>query len=178
MKKLLIAAAFLALVGFGCAKSPASTATVVPADFVNSYENSQFGISFAFPAGVEMRQREEENRPQKYLGIDVDFFASLRNVVRDEKATNLAFFYAAPKLSTDAFVTALEATNADGAVKVTSTEDVTINGIPMKKITSTTEMGTDKVHYLFDAKDSTIIVSRFIYEEGEFEPIFATITVK
>lgn len=178
MKKLLIAAALLALVGFGCAKGSAPAATVVPADFVNSYENSQFGISFAFPAGVEMRQREEENRAQKYVGIDVDFFASLRNVVRDEEATNLAFFYAAPKLSVDDFEKALVASNADGAIAVKSTEDVAVNGIAMKKITSTTEMGVDKVHYLFDAKDSTIIVSRFLYEEGEFEPIFATIEVK
>ncbi len=177
MKKLLIAAALLALAGFGCAKAPAATSGTVP-EGGRAYENAQYGIALTLPKGVEMRQREDAVRQTKYLGLNVDFFASLRDLVHDAKPTNLAFFYAVPKLSTDDFAKALEASGANGAVKVKSTEDVTIGGIAMKKITSTTEMGEDKVHYLFDAKDSTVIVSEFIGQEKEFDPIFATIAVK
>ncbi len=177
MKKLLIAAALLALVGFGCAKAPVAT-NVAVSEGGKSYDNAQYGISLTLPRDVEMRQREDAVRKTKYLGLDVDFFASLRDLVRDAKPTNLAFLYAAPKLSVDDFEKALVASSENGAVKVKSTEDVTIGGIAMKKITSTTEMGEDKVHYLFDAKGSTIIVSEFIGENEEFEPILGTISVK
>ncbi len=177
MKKLLIAAALLALVGFGCAKVPTAMSDAIP-EGGKAYENAQYGISLALPKDVEMRQREDAVRTAKYLGLDVDFFASLRDTVREEKAVNLAFFYAVSKMSTDEFAKALEASGTNGAVKVKSTEDLTINGVAMKRITSTTEMGEDKVHYLFDAKDSTIIVSEFIGENEEFEPILGTISVK
>lgn len=172
MKKLLIALSLVALAGFGCAKGPVAT-NESPSAVANDY-----GIEMTLPDGVEMRAREDKNRATEYLGLEADFFASLRDTVRDEKATNLAYFYAVSKISADDFKAALEASNATGAVKAKSIEDVTVNGIAMKKVTSTTEMGEDKVHYLFDAKDKTIIVSRFIGEETEFEPVFATLTLR
>ncbi len=177
MKKLLIALSIVVLAGFGCAKAPAET-DGPSADGSWPYINNDYGLQMTLPTGVEVRTREDENRKTEYLGLDADFFASLRNTVRESKATNLAYFYAVPKFSADNFAKALEASNATGAVKAKSIEDVTINGIAMKKITSTTEMGEDKIHYLFDAKDSTIIVSQFIGEEAEFDRIFATITLR
>jgi hypothetical protein len=178
MKKLLIALTIVVLAGFGCTKAPAAETGGPSADGSWPYMNADYGFQMTLPPGVEMRQREEENRPMKYLGLDADFFASLRDVERESKATNLAFFYAMPTMSTEDFAKALEASDATGDVKVTSTEDVTINGIAMKKVTSTTEMGEDKVHYLFEAKDKTIVVSRFLNEEVAFEPIFATIAMR
>lgn len=172
MKKFLLVLSIFAVAGFGCANGPGGT------DGIGPYVNSDYGISMTLPTDVEVRTREDENRPTKYLGLDADFFASMRDTVRDEKATNLAYFYAVSKLSADDFAKALEASNAAGAVKAKSIEDVTINGILMRKVTSTTEMGEDKIHYLFDAKDKTIIVSQFIGEEKEFDPIFATIAVR
>ena len=82
MKKLLIAAALLALVGFGCAKAPVAT-NVAVSEGGKSYDNAQYGISLTLPRDVEMRQREDAVRKTKYLGLDVDFFASLRDLVRD-----------------------------------------------------------------------------------------------
>ena len=178
MKKLLIAAALVALVGFGCAKAPGATNSSETSDGPTSYENAQYGFSLTIPKGVEMRDRLESTRKGTYLGMDVDYFASLRDLVRDAKPTGLASFYAVPPMTPEAFATVLEASNANGAVKVTSSEDVTVNGVSMRKVVSTTEMGTDKVHYLFDAKGATIIVSQILSEETEFDPIFATIAVK
>lgn len=176
MKRLLIALSIVVLAGFGCAKAPVTNGP--SADGSWPYVNNDYGLQMTLPTGVEVRTREAENRKSDYLGFDADHFASLRDTVRDEKATNLAYFYAVPKLSADDFAKALEASNATGAVKAKSIENVTINGIAMKKITSTTEMGEDKIHYLFEVKDSTIIVSQFIGEEAKFDPIFATIAVR
>jgi len=177
MKKLLIALSILAIAGFGCAKGPGAT-DGPSADGSWPYINKDYGLSMTLPTGVEVRSRQDGSPLTKYLGFDADHFASLRDTVRESKATNLAYFYAVSKMSADDFAKALEASNAAGAVKAKSIEDVTINGVAMKKITSTTEMGEDKIHYLFDAKESTIIVSQFIGEEAEFDRIFATITLR
>lgn len=176
MKKLLTILSILAVAGFGCAKGPVADGS--SADGSWPYINNDYGLQMNLPTGVEVRSRQDGSPLTKYLGFDADHFASLRDTVRDAKATNLAYFYAVPKLSPDDFAKALEASNAAGAVKAKSIEDVTTNGIAMKKITSTTEMGEDKIHYLFDLKDKTIIVSQFIGEEKEFDPIFATITIR
>lgn len=171
MKKILPTLALLALVGFGCA--PAAPSPAASTD--THYANVEFGFAFDHSADVEVRDREEKNRPDDYLGLNVDFFASVRDMVRDESPTTLAYLYAASGLTAEAFVAALEASDASGAVKVTSTEDVTVGGASMKKVTSTTQVGTDKIHYLWDHNGKTIIFSVFIEEVPQFDPILATI---
>ena len=173
MKKFLASLSLLPLVGFGCA---AAVAPSMVASTETVYANNEFGFTLDHSKDVEVRDREAENRPTKYLdGLDVDFFASVRDVVRDDKPTNLAFLYAAPGLTVDAFQAALEASDLDGGVKVKSSEDVTEGGISMRKIVSTTQLGTDKIHYLWDDNGKTIIFSVFIGEDGAFDPILATI---
>jgi hypothetical protein len=173
MKRLFIALLLVPVLGMGCVGAGQSpTGETVVTD--NTYKNAQYGFSFAYPTSVEVHVREDSLRPSVYLGLDVDFFASVRDTVREEKPVNLAYFYDAKDLTTDAFTTALTA--SDASISVKSTEDVTINAIPLTKIVSTTAVGVDKTHYLFTASDgSTIIVSVFLYEEEYFQPIFDTL---
>lgn len=171
MKRLFAALAILAVAGFGCVAKQEEVA-VDPNATV--YENAQYGFSFAYPSNMELRQREEEVRADEYLGIQVDFFASLRDTVMDTKPTNVAWFYAAPGLTTDAFAAALVASNADGAVQVKSMEDVTVNGLAMKKVTSTTEMGKDKTHYLVDRDGTMLIVSVYLMQEAAWDEVLQT----
>ncbi len=173
MKKLLSSLALVALVGFGCASSaPAPTASSDA-----HYVNQEFGFTLDHSEAIEIRDREAENRADDYLGLTVDFFASVRNVTREEKPVSLAFFYAVPGLSVEEFTSALEASDPNGAVKVIAEEDVDVTngGVAMKKITSTTQMGTDKIHYLWDHDGTTIIASVIIGEGTEFDPILATL---
>jgi len=173
MKRLLIAFAILAVAGFGCVSKQNQEAAVVDPN-ATRYENAQYGFSFAYPSNLEVRQREENIRATPYLGIDADFFISLRDTVRDTKPTNIAWFYAAPGLTADAFTAALVASNPNGAVQVKSVEDVTVNGLDMKKVTSTTEMGDDKTHYLFERNGSLVIVSVFLQEDAAWSEVLAT----
>lgn len=173
MKRLFAALVLLAVAGFGCTDAAKNGAVAVDPD-ATVYENAQYGFSFAYPSTMDVRQREEEVRATQYLGIDVDFFISLRDIVRDDKPTNIAWFYAAPGLTAEAFSAALVASNASGAVQVTSTEDVEVGGLEMKKVTSTTEMGADKVHYLVDRDGTLIIVSVFIGETSAWDGVLAT----
>ena len=172
MKRLFAALAIVAVAGFGCAKTPERP---VLDPNMTAYENADYGFTFAYPSNMEVRQREGENRASQYLGFDVDFFISLRDTVREKDATNIAWFYAAPGLSADAFTAALVASNPDGVVEVKSVEDVVMNGLQLKKVTSTTEMGTDKAHYLFDRNGTLIIVSVFLGEETAWNDVFQTL---
>lgn len=171
MRRFFAALAILAVAGFGCTKAPDAPA-VDPNATV--YENTQYGFSFAYPENMDARQRPEEDQPTPYLGMETNFFLSLRDMVRDDKPTNIAWFYAAPGLTADGFVEALSASNASGAVQVKSTEDVTVNGLEMKKVTSTTEMGTDKTHYLIEREGTLVIISVFLSETSAWEPVLAT----
>jgi len=171
MNRLLAIIAILSVVGFGCITK---SQDVPPESEAGGYENAQYGFSFSYPTNLEVREREEANRATKYLGFDADFFISLRDTVRDVKPTNIAWFYAAPNMTVEKFTAALEASNSDGAVKVKSVEDVTVNGFAMKKMTSSTEMGEDKVHYLFDHNGTLIIVSVFIAEEETWGGVLQT----
>lgn len=173
MKRLFATLAILAVAGFGCTNPGNDVPTAVDPSWT-VYENAEYGFSFAYPSNMELRQREEEDRADDYLGIQVDFFASLRDTVMDSQPTNVAWFYAAPGLTTEAFTEALVASNAGGAVQVKSTEDVTVNGIAMTKVVSTTEMGKDKTHYLVDRDGTTLVVSVFLMQEAAWDEVLAT----
>lgn len=172
MKKLLAVASLLLFAGFGCASpgtpSPAATQT---------YANTEYGFSFAHPTNDEVRVREQENRADTYLGLPMDFFASLRDLHRAGETTpiNLAYLYAAKDMTVPQFKQALEASGENVAVK--SVEDVTVNGVKLVKTTSTTDMGTDKVHYLLDCGGTMIVFSVFISENANFDPILQTLKV-
>ncbi len=173
MKRLFAALAILAVAGFGCTNAGSDVPAAVDPSWT-VYENGQYGFSFAYPSNMEVRQREEDVRPTQYLGVDADFFISLRDTVRDAKPTNVAWFYGASGLTVKAFEAALVASNANGAVQVKSSEKVTVNGLELTKVVSTTELGTDKVHYLVDRDGTLVIVSVFLAEETAWEPVLRT----
>lgn len=176
MKRLLATLAVISLVGFGCVGGES-----VPVDGAEAtstgtrYENAQYDFALDYPVNIEARVREEEDRQTKYLGLDADFFLSIRDVDREDKATTLAYFYAIPGLTTDAFTSALTASNAEGAITVKSVEDVEINGVEMKQIVSTTEVGSDKTHYVFDGDGTPVVASVFLEEQEAFDAVFQTI---
>ena len=137
----------------------------------NVYQNEQYAFGFTYPKNMEVRIREEENRQTDYLGFPVDFFISLRDIEREDKPVNIAMFYAAQGLTVDAFKAALEASDPV-SVTVTATEDVDVNGLKATKVTSTTAVGIDKTHYLFDRNGQTVVVSVILQEVSTFQPIF------
>ena len=176
MKKLLAIAALLVLAGFGCAKAPAEDPT---ATFTETYENAQYGFSLRHPENVEVRVREEENRKDTYVGKDADFFASIRDLKRvgETAPINLAYVYAMPHLTPAQFKQALLEANADSAVKELA--PVQMNGITVQRMVNTTQMGEDKIHYLLERADGTLVVfSVFIGEEPNLKPLLNTLAVK
>jgi hypothetical protein len=173
MKRLLVTLVLVVAVGFGCADP--SGPKVLDVGWTR-YESSEYGFAFGYPSGMELRQREADVQPNDYLGLDAKFFASLTDTVKDVKPTNVAWFYAVPGASAAAFKDALEASNANGAVKVLSSEDVEVNGVRLAKVTSSTEMGKDKVHYLLDRDDTLVIISVFLNEESSWEPVLQTLS--
>lgn len=176
MKRFLATLAVISLVGFGCVGGESvPTGGAVATSTDTRYENAQYGFALDYPRNIEARVREEDTRQTKYLGLDADFFLSIRDVDREDKATTLAYFYAIPGMTTDLFTSALTASNAEGAITVKSVEDVEINGVMMKKVVSTTELGSDKTHYLFDGNGTPVVVSVFLEEQEAFEPIFQSI---
>ncbi len=176
MKRLLIALAAVALVGFGCfgkIEPAANTTTSAPEDWI-AYENTVYGFALSYPTNMELRSRPEEEQTTEYLGLPVKFFASLRDTVRDTKPTPLASFYAAEQVTVEQFMTALTASDPEH-VSVKETADVTLGSLPAKKVVSTTALGTDKVHYLL-LKDTTfIIISQFLNEDEALDPVLATL---
>jgi len=152
------------------------TASVVPEPSVElseTYTDQGYGFGFNHPADFAVRERPEGKRAQQYLGMETSFFASLRDMEREEKPVSVAFFYAVPDLSVETFT---QAVNDDESVgEVTSTESMTINGLEVTKVVNTTPLDIDKVHYLFIVDDTTIVTSVFLDEEEAFEPILQTL---
>lgn len=175
MKKLLALVALLALTGFGCA---AKTDGPAPLANTQTYTNTQYGFSVMYPENDEIRVREEDVRADKYLGRDVDFFASLRDLKRPKENApfTLAYVYAAKGMSVAAFKQALEESGKDIAVK--STKEVKMNGVKMTKVTSTTDSGVDKIHYLLDRNGTLVIFSISISQDAVVEAIMQSISVK
>jgi hypothetical protein len=169
MKRLIATLTLFVLAGAGCA---AKAPTPHAAEGMTTYENAQYRFAIDHPKEVEMTERAEDLRKTKYLGIDVDFFASLRDTVKEDKPLTLASFYVAKGLSVDAFKKALEASGP--GIKVTKIEDMTVNGVKLVKVTSSTEAGEDKFHYLYVHGGQTLVIGEFLFVHDEFAPILAT----
>lgn len=175
MNKFLAVVALVALTGFGCAaKAPVASG---PAN-TQTYENAEYGFSFMYPANDEVHVRDADLRADTYLGQKMDFFASLRDLHRtgETAAINLAFLYAAKGLTVAQFRQGLEESGKNVAVK--GVVPVTINGIALTKVTSTTDIGVDKVHYLLERNGTTVVFSVFINENKNFDPILQTLKVQ
>ncbi|MBU0646075.1 hypothetical protein KJ611_01185 [Patescibacteria group bacterium] len=168
MKKLIIVLSVLALIGAGCNWGKSE-----PAFVGTAYENSEYSFAFDYPETMDVHSRDPGLQPYKYLGMDVQFFASVRDVVKDAQPTNLAFLLASPRLTADDFRAKLE---ASGAADLQEVETVKINDLTMYKFTNATAMDPEimKYHYLFDRGDQTIIISVFVGEFGPFEPVLST----
>ncbi len=165
MKRLLISLIALALAGFGCA------GPVIPAGNT-TYENPQYGFAFSYPKEMDVRSRDEGVRQTTYIGLPADFFASVRDVVRDSKPTNVFYLYAMKDVTVDTFKDALVKSGA--GIEITSAEETKLGEMSATKITSTTEAGEPKYHYLVPVKDALLIVSVFLNESAVFDPIGAT----
>lgn len=176
MKKLAIALSALALLGAGC-----QWGNPEPPFVGTAYENSEYSFAFDYPETMDVRSREASVQPYDYLGMEVKFFASLRDLVKDNVPTNIAFLFAAPRLTADEFRQKLE---ASGAQDIRGPETIQSNGLTIYKFTNSTAAGRDlegeeisaleKYHYLFDRGDQTIIASIFIGEHILFEPVLTT----
>lgn len=175
LKRLFASLTVIVVLGFGCTSTITPKAESPAEELSTGYQNSQYGFGFDYPKSMDVHNRTDETRATDYLGMNVDFFVSLRDVVMDTKPTTVAYFYAVtPQITSDTFKASLEASSPNGAVKVTNVEDISINNIDMKKITSTTEMDQDKTHYFFQQADSTIIVSVFLNQEALFDGVVKT----
>ncbi|TAK03339.1 hypothetical protein EPO34_04725 [Patescibacteria group bacterium] len=163
MKRLLPILSLIVLAGAGC---------FAPSFEGTAYENAEYGFAFNYPSDMEVRTRPDDVRETQYLGLDVDFFATLRDTVKEAKPLNIAAFYAVPGLTDDAFAAAL--TGSGAGIAVTSRESEKRGGIRMTKVVSTTESGEEKAHYLFDRDGKTIIVSVFLTQGEAFSPILET----
>lgn len=164
MKRLIALAAFIALAGAGCAKAPAFDGT--------AYENAQYRFAFDYPANMDLRTRPDDVRQTQYAGIDVDFFASLRDTAKEAKPLNVAAFYAAPGLSADAFEERLEASGA--GIEVTARAQEKHGKLSFTKVVSTTESGEAKTHYLLERDGHTVVISVFLSQEEAFAPVLGT----
>lgn len=166
MKKLALALSALALVGAGC-----QWGNVEPAFEGLAYENSEYSFAFDYPNTMDVRSREESVQPYQYLGLDVKFFASVRDMVKDTAPANVAFLFAAPRLTADEFYQKLE---ESGAGDIQGPKAVKADGLTLHKFTNSTDFGLDKHHYLFDRGEETVIISVFIGEHELFEPLIPT----
>lgn len=124
--------------------------------------------------GHEMRVRGDAVRESSYVGLPVDFFASLRDLVRDAKPTNIAYFYAAKDMTVASFSEALVASGE--GIEIVSTEQTKLGSLEATKIESTTQAGEPKYHYLVPVKDAMLIVSVFIGESDAFDAMADSFT--
>ena len=173
MKKFFLISLVLVLLGFGC------NSTVFPSEpavTMFEYENAQYGFSFSHPDYMEVRERPEEDQDFEYLGIKTKFFLSVRDTVHEEKPYSIALFYSAPGLTLEQFTRALDDSGSD--VNIVSSEAVTINGVAMTKIISTTTMGEDKEHYLFTKGINMFIISVMIFENDTVTTFLDTFAVR
>lgn len=142
-------------------------------EFSNDYSNDEYNFTFSYGNDFNAKTREEDNRDFEYLGEDVDFFLSFRDVVSDKKPVSIAFFYALPGGDMERFETMVN--DSDKAGEVKRTESMDVNGIDVTKVISSTAAGTDKTHYLFKRGDVLIISSVFLNQEDSFEQVLETL---
>jgi hypothetical protein len=172
MKRFLLTLGILVAVGAGCFGQP-PVEEASPTDGWNTYLNTEYGFGFDHPTNFEVHSRPTEQRPDAYVGLDVSFFASLRDTARGEKTENVAHFYAAKDVELEAFTAALTASDP-GNITIKETTDIDVGGVAMTKIVSTTALGIDKTHYLYRRVDTLIIISVILSEEEAFAPVLET----
>lgn len=160
MKKFAIALFTLVLVGAGCSSGP----QVFEGEL---YENTEFGFSYNYPEYMDVNVRTSDVRQYNYLGIDLDFFVSVRDIVISDKPHNIAYFYAAKGLTVEQFVDKLKSSST--VIEFKSADQMEVNDLKLTRVLNTTQYGTDKVHYLFNRGSQTIIVSVFIEQEETFD---------
>jgi len=170
---LLIA---LTLTAFGCQKFGGGTPKITAPDGWKTFNSIEYSFSIAYPENMEVQDRLADKQDTTYLNLSGKFFASLRDVKREDGVSSIALFYSFKDLSFDKFSEALVASDTTN-VSIKETTDVTQGGIAMKKIVSTTALGADKIHYLFKSGDNLIVASVIIGEEEAFAPEFATMQI-
>ena len=177
MKRLAIILASLALVGAGCFGGQEEETLEKNLVFEfdgTTYTSDTYGFSIDYPTNMEMKVRPPENQDTSYLGLPMKFFVSLRDTVREADPLSIAYFYAAENLTLEAFEAALVASDPPN-ISVSAKETYTQGGLTITKVTSTTAMGENKLHYLFPSGTSMIIVSQIMLEDEAFDPIIQTL---
>jgi len=172
MKRLLILISTIALVGVGCFGTKSET---FETDFIGAtYENNEFGFAFDYPETMEVRTRPQEDRSYEYIGMNTDFFASLRDTTELEQPVSLVWMMAIPRTNIEQFSATLE--GADEAIKIKSIEEVEINDLTLTKVVNETAMEVDKTHYLLNTEDGlTIIFSVFLNTDEDIAPVLETL---
>ncbi|MFA6131893.1 MAG: hypothetical protein WC702_02365 [Patescibacteria group bacterium] len=180
MKKILyflpLVLIALTLTAFGCQKFGGGSPKVhVPSGWT-TYSDTAYNFAVSYPDTMELRERPSEDQDSTYAGLNGKFFVSIRDISREgEGPATLALFYAFKNVSVEQFSEALQASD-QGNIAIGEITDVTQGGIAMKKMISTTAIGMDKTHYLFQNGEDLIVVSVILGEEEVFKPIFETIT--
>ncbi|MFH1253251.1 MAG: hypothetical protein V1664_02865 [Candidatus Uhrbacteria bacterium] len=162
----------LLFVGFGCQKNNNQPKVDVPFGWIN-FESADYGFAVSYPDNFELRSRPLEQQDSSYVGLPGNFFASLRDVKREQNSVTIAAFYAFKDVSVEKFSEALKASDPDN-ITIKETSDLSQGGLAIKKITSTTAMGTDKIHYVFLSGENLIVISVILDEGPNFEPLLAT----
>lgn len=172
MNRIIAVMALLVLTGAGCHNL---STTYDPEFETTPYFNEEFGFAFDHTADYDINERAQEHRPFSYIGLDVDFFASLRNLVIASSPESVAYLYAAPGLTVEQFVNALEA--SDDLTEVVSSETTKTNDLQVTEVVSTTQAETNKSHFVFDRGGTLIIISKFLHTDEYVDPIVDTLRV-
>jgi len=174
MKRTILLVVCFALFGFGCMRSSVPLQLTSVQTGWNTYVNVDYRFSFDYPSGMEMRSRPSEQQATEYMDLPGKFFASLRDVTREDQPVSIAYFYAMDGKTIDQFLEALKASDSQN-VLIKETVDMEKGKIQMKKVVSTTALGVDKVHYLFVDGTTLVVISQFMNENVAFEPIIQTV---
>lgn len=167
----------LTLTAFGCQKFGGGSPKVnVPSGWT-TYTDTAYNFSVSYPDNLELNQRSGESQDSTYIGLNGKFFLSIRDLGREtEKVATMALFYAFKNVTVEQFTKALQDSDPDN-ITIRETTDVVQGDISMKKIVSSTAMGVDKTHYLFQNGEDLIVISLILGEDEAFKPIFETITL-
>lgn len=141
-----------------------------------TFESVDYGFSVSYPDNMELKERSSDQQDSTYVGLQGKFFLSLRETEREAEPTSLALFYAMKEVDFEKFNEALVASDQEN-ITIKEIVDITQGEIAMKKITSTTAIGMDKTHYLFQQGENLIVISIVLGEEDVFKPVFETLGV-
>lgn len=176
MKKIIVVFFLLVIAGFGCQKFGGGSPRVHVPNGWTTYSDTTYDFSISYPDNMELRQRSSEIQDSTYAGLQGKFFLSLRDIEREEKPVTIATFYAFKDISVEKFSESLQASDKEN-ITIKEIVDITQGGIAMKKMTNTTAVGIDKVHYLFQDSENLIVIGVILLEETAFAPVFETMQV-